>query len=160
MRAILRSALVASAFFLGSCAGMSSQDIGRIIGGVGGAVVGDHLGGTLGAVVGGIIGYVVGGHVGSSMDRADKERAARELDRELRHSAHTPNHPYRPTPRDAWRNGDREYEVYTRTFPSDRPHCQRYEQDVQVTIRGRLTTARKEGVACWNGRERAWEIVE
>ena len=157
MRTVLRLLACVLVLLTVSCAGMSKEDVGRIFGGVGGAVVGDQLGGTLGAVIGGIAGYVVGGSVGAHMDRHDQDRAARNLERELGSSQYRrPNDPHR----DSWHRYDREYEIYTHTRPTPRAECRAYTQDMYVTISGRRTLSRKDGIACWDASARIWRVAE
>lgn len=155
---VLVAALLLS-FGLSSCVTMSNKDMGNILGGVGGAVIGNQLGGNVGLVVGAITGYVIGGAIGREMDRTDHERAARELDAELRSTQMNGFYesPGRVHRRGRWQNGGRDYEVYTTSYATSDPHCRRYVQQVIMVNRGYRKQSVHEGVTCWHP-YRGWEI--
>ena len=60
----------------GQGGGISKQDAGTILGGIGGAVIGSQFGGGTGQLVGvaagTLIGAAIGNSIGSSLDRADQ----------------------------------------------------------------------------------------
>ena len=67
--------------------GVSKQDIGTVLGGVGGAVIGSTVGGGRGRVVataaGAILGGLAGNSIGGSLDRADAAYATQTTQRAL-----------------------------------------------------------------------------
>ena len=67
--------------------GVSKQDIGTVLGGVGGAVIGSTMGGGNGRIAttaaGAILGGLAGSAIGKSLDKADAQYAAQNTQRAL-----------------------------------------------------------------------------
>jgi len=67
--------------------GVSKQDIGTVLGGVGGAVIGSQFGGGNGRIAttaaGAILGGLAGSSIGKSLDKADAQYAAQNTQKAL-----------------------------------------------------------------------------
>ena len=95
-------AIAAAALLLGSCAsdgGGPRQNLGALVGAVGGAFLGDNVGRgrgrTLATAAGALAGLAVGSDIGRSLDRANAAHAAR---RPAGHSQQTPVPGFAPPP--------------------------------------------------------------
>ncbi len=150
-RATLTATLVAFLLALSGCVtNPTKEDVGKVLGALGGAGVGSLFGKgdgkTAMMVVGGIVGYMVGGKAGARMDKEDQERAAL-----LAHQSFQDPKP--GTRSDAWTNprGTR-YETQVRTNPvyTDLGRkCRPYTQVTTVWIDGKPETASEPGTACF-----------
>ena len=140
---------------LSSCAGSNQkQNMGTIIGGVGGALLGSTIGGGDGKVLaiaaGAIAGGFIGNQIGKSMDDTDKMKlqmtAQRSLESNQSGRVSTWNNP------DTGNHGSF---TPTRTYQSPQGYCREFTQ--QVTVAGKTQSAY--GNACRQP-DGTWKIIQ
>lgn len=129
---------------------MNKENVGTVLGGVGGAVIGSQFGGGSGQLAataaGTLLGAFLGNQVGQSLDRADMQYADQSATRAFRtNNVSTWNNP---------NSGNSGTITPTRTYQSNGSLCREYQQT--VTIEGR--TQRAYGNACKQA-DGTWQIV-
>jgi len=135
--------------------GISKQDIGTVLGGIGGAVIGSQFGGGSGRLVGVAAGALLGGFAGSaigkSLDRQDANYANQSAQTALENNQTGQSTPWQNpdnghsgtiTPQDTYQEADGTY-------------CREYTQS--VTVDGQQQKAY--GKACRQP-DGAWKIVQ
>jgi surface antigen len=135
--------------------GISKQDIGTVLGGVGGAVIGSQFGRGTGSIVGAAGGAILGGLAGSTIGRQLDERDAMIANQTAQRAFETAP-PGQPLP---WQNPDNGHSGYvTAQAPYQQPdgvYCREYTQT--VVINGQKQTAY--GHACRQP-DGSWRIVQ
>jgi surface antigen len=110
--------------------GISKQDIGTVLGGVGGAVIGSQFGGGTGRIAttaaGAILGGMAGSSLGKSLDKADAQYAAQNAQKALENSPSGQSMPWQNpqsgnsgsiTPKAPYQNASGQYcREYTQTI--------------------------------------------
>lgn len=106
---------------LAGCDNMKKQDIGVLTGGAIGGLLGSQFGSGQGqvaaAVAGAVVGGIIGGQIGHSMDKVDRMRMDRVLEK-------TPTNQTT-----SWRNPDTRYQYAvtpTETYYVKRHPCRKY----------------------------------
>ena len=120
----------------------TKEDVGRVLGAVGGI----GLGSLFGKGDGRAVMMAIGGNVGKSMDREDQERAGSLARRSF-------DEPRPVEYRDTWQNqrGYRyESQVITQPVYVDRGrNCKPFTQTTTVSIDGRYEPATQRGIVCF-----------
>ncbi len=135
--------------------GISKQDIGTVLGGVGGAVIGSTMGGGRGRIAttaaGAILGGFAGSSIGKSLDQADAAYANQTAQRALETSQ-----PGQSLP---WRNPDSGNSgVITPEAPyqtADGTYCREFQQT--IIVGGQKQHAY--GKACRQS-DGSWKIIQ
>lgn len=156
MRSKLRTKIAALALIapigLGACEGMSNQQVGQLIGAVGGAYLGSEVGdGDTGAIIlGGFLGSFIGGKIGAHLDARDRQMMYQTTQRAMESAPDGTTQ--------SWSNPDSGASgaiTPQTTFQSAQgPECRQFSQTVSAQGEQQYGT----GTACRQA-DGSWEVV-
>jgi surface antigen len=139
----------------GGMGGISKQDAGTVLGGVGGALLGSQIGGgkgqLIGVAAGTLLGSALGSSVGASLDRADVSYYNRASQEALENGSAGKSLPWKNP--ETGHSGSVTPSKYYQT--SDGQYCREYTQSIKVG--GRVQEG--VGVAC-RSEDGTWRIKE